>query len=162
MKLLPYAARHELPELAEDILDVIARHISTDKLKHFSPELDNDSVYIKALVEKCHVQEDAIKQANDVMQHMINKHVTEMAKEKKTTPAPCDRHNCTYVKDFKKAKKCRKCLKSYMKYVDAEYFYPKEPTQLSIFGKLSRKEHKEEDLTELLKLTDDIATSLKK
>ena len=161
MKLLPYAVRHDLP--VKDILNVIARCISTNKLENFAPELGNDSVYIKTLVKKCRVQEDAIKQANTVMQHMINKHVTEMAKKKKKTPPLCVRHNYGNVQDFKMAKKCRRCLKAYMEYVDTDYVYPKdESTQFSFIEKISRKNCKELELTQLLKLTDDIATSLQK
>ena len=142
LKLLPYAARHELP--VDDILDVIARHISTDKLKNFAPELDNNSVYVKTLTEKCCVQEDVIKRANTVIQHMVNRHVTDMA-EKITNKHPmCVRHYYSNTLDFKKARQCRRCLKTYMKCVDAENFYPKNESSgpSSIAKLLSRKEAK--------------------
>ena len=160
MKLLPYVVRHELP--VKDILDVIARHISTDKLENFAPELGNDSVFIKTLVKKCRVQEDVIKQANTVMQHMINKHVTEMAKEKKNTPAQCVGHNYSNVQDFKMAKKCRRCLKAYMGYIDTDYVYPKDKSTRLNWPQFVRRRNKEAELTKLLKLADDIATSLQK
>ena len=160
MHLLPYALRHELP--VQDIHHVIARHISTDKLENFAPELDNDSVYIKTLVKKCRVQEDAIKQANTVMQHMINKHVTEMTKKKKNTPAQCVRHNYSNVQDFKMAKKCRRCLKAYMGYIDTDYVYPKDESTRLTWPQFVCRPNKEAELTQLLKLADDIATSLQK
>ena len=162
MKLLPYAVRHELP--VEDIQDVIARNISTDKLVNFAPKLDNDSVYIETLVEKCRVQEDIIKEANDVMQHMTNTHVTEMAKKKNKKHAKCVRHVYSNAQNFNKARKCGKCLKAYMKCVDTDYFYPKdESTQFGIFGQYKEilKEVKRTQFTQLLKRTDDIAASLK-
>ena len=80
MRLLPYAVRHESP--VKGILDVIARYISTDGLANFAPELDNESVHVKTLETKCRVYEDAIQRANTAMLYLVNKHVTEMAKEK--------------------------------------------------------------------------------
>ena len=71
MRLLPYAVRHELP--VEEILDVIARRISTGKLENFAPELENESLHIKTLVRKCRVQENAIQRAHGVMLYLLTK-----------------------------------------------------------------------------------------
>ena len=161
LKLLPYAARHDLP--VDDILDVIARHISTDKLENFATELDN-SVYVKTLTEKCRVQEDVIKRANTVIQIMVNRHVTDTARKITNKHPMCVRHYYNNAPDFKKARQCRRCLRAYMKCVDAENFYPKDepsgPTNLAEL--LSRREAKKIELTELLICTDDIATFLQK
>ena len=71
MHLLPYAVRHELP--VEEILDVISRHISTETLENFAPEIDNESVHIQTLVRKCLVQENTIQRANTVMLYLLKK-----------------------------------------------------------------------------------------
>ena len=52
MRILPYAIRHELP--LGQIVDVIVRRVSIKELENFAPELDNDSVYERCLVKKCH------------------------------------------------------------------------------------------------------------
>ena len=155
MRLLPYAVRHELP--VEEILDDIARHISTDTLENFAPKLDNDSVHIKTLETKCRVQENALQQANTVMMYLVNKYVTAqtMKNRNKPTPVKCVQHNPLDVQDFKTARKCENCLMSYRKcFIDAyvyrqEYFFRKPPLYTSA------------EFVELLKLTEDIATSLK-
>lgn len=51
MRLLPYAIRNELP--LETIIDVIARHVSTNELEKFAPELDNEPIYARCLLAKC-------------------------------------------------------------------------------------------------------------
>ena len=160
MRLLPYAARHELP--LEKVFDVVAQHISTDALESFSPKLD-DSVYIKALVTKCRFQENVVKRAHTTMLYLLQKYVkAEKAKSKDTLSVSCARHeshDSLKVQDFKEARACENCLEAYKKYFIDEYVYPRT------FGWKVRYQSQfapnaSEDLIELLTYTDNIATSL--
>ena len=146
MRLLPYAARHELP--VEEILDVIARHISTDTLKRFATELGNDSVHIKTLETKCRVQEDAIKQANAVMLYLLNRYVnSERDKNRNYTPIVCTQHSL-YVEGLKQTRRCNECLMTYKQsFIDKHYLYP--------LGNST-------EFIKLLWLAEDIAASLQK
>ena len=149
MRLLPYAARHELP--LEKMFDVIARHVSTDSLEKFSPELDDDSVYIKALITKCRLHEDVAKRASTTILSLLKKYVAvEMDKDKFKSSAKCVLHKSVEVKNFKEARKCANCLAVYRKRFIDKYVYP--------YG--DRRKSHSGDLIELLKLTGDIATSL--
>ena len=159
MRLLPYAARHELP--LEKMFDVIAQHVSTDALESFSPKLD-DSVYIKALVTKCRLQENVVKRAHTTMIYLLQKYVdAERAKNRNTSSVSCVRHNSLEVQKFKEARKCENCLEAYKKYFIDEYVY----RSTTIFEWSARDNSESEpdaseDLIELLTYTDNIATSL--
>ena len=156
MRLLPYGVRHELS--LEKVLDIIARRISTDKLENFAPELDNDSVHIKTLVEKCRVQENAIQQANTVMLYLLKKYVTaERDRNKNRTPVECVQHSSVSVEDFKKARKCENCLMTYKKHFIDNYVQ-KHQSRWDKGQPLKTSE----ELIKLLGLADDIATSLQK
>ena len=151
MRLLPYAVRYELP--VEEILDIIARHISTDTLENFAPELGNDSVHIKTLQTKCSVQENALQRANTVMMYLLNKHVT-AEKNQTKKKLLCVQHNPLDVQDFKTARKCENCLMIYKRsFIDA-YVYRKQ------YHGVSKPLDTSEEFIELLKLTEDIASSL--
>ena len=148
MRLLPYAVRHELP--VEDILDVIARHISTDKLENFAPELDDESVQVKTLMRKCRVQENAIARANTVMLYLLKKYLSLVG----THSVQCIEHNSLEVQKFKKARKCKNCLMTYKKkFIDNHI-------QEKYEGRVGRPLKTSEELIELLELADDISTSL--
>ena len=151
MRLLPYAVRSELP--VEEILDIIARHISTDNLESFAPKLDNESVHIKTLVTKCRVQENTIQRANTVMLYLLKKYVT----EKNKTSVECVEHNNLNVQDFQKARKCKNCLMTYKKHF-IDKFIQKQPDYRSGGQPFKTSE----ELIELLGVADDIATSLQK
>ena len=154
MRLLPYAARHKLS--VEKILDVIARHISTDTLKMFAPELGSESVHIKTLETKCRVQEDAIKQANAVMLYLLNKYVTsERDKNRNNTPVVCAQHSLD-VEDLEQTRKCNNCLMTYKRSFIDRYVQRRE--YRTTCGPLKSSM----ELIELLWLTEDIATSLQK
>ncbi|XP_028396754.1 kelch-like protein 3 [Dendronephthya gigantea] len=73
LRLLPYAARHELP--LEKILDVIARRIPTETLENFAPEIRDNSVYIKTLQRKCRFQENVINDKNTMLLYLLKKYV---------------------------------------------------------------------------------------
>ena len=149
MRLLPYAARNKLP--IDDILDVIARRISTDKLESFAPELDNESVHIKTLVRKCRVQENAIVRANTVMLYLLTKYLSGKNSVQSQCQCQCVEYNSLEVQNFKKARKCKNCLISYKKYFidnNIQEKYRGKPLKTS------------EELIELLELADDIATSM--
>lgn len=75
MCLLVHVMRHDLP--VEKVSNVIARHISTDTLANFAPEIDNESDYSKTVLEtKCRVYENGIERASTLILCIINKHVT--------------------------------------------------------------------------------------
>ena len=149
MRLLPYAVRNELP--VDDILDVIARRISTDKLENFAPELDNESVQVKTLMRKCRVQENAIVRANTVMLYLLKKYLSG-----KNTSVECIEHNSLEVQNFKKARKCKNCLMTYKKYFIDNYIQENP----GYHNKVGKPFKTSEELIELLELADDIATSL--
>ena len=159
MRLLPYAARHELP--LEKMFDVIAQHISTDALESFSPELDN-SVYIKALVTKCRLQENVAKRAHTTMLYLLQKYVpAEKARNKDTSPVSCGRHNTLDVQNFKEARKCENCLEAYKKYFIKKYVYPRTTSYAYAWPARDNSESDaSEDFIKLLTYTDNIATSL--
>ena len=149
MLLLPYAARHELP--LENFFSVIARHISTDKVETVSPELGDQSIYINTLLTKCRFQESVVKQADATILYLLKKLVAAelKAKTRNTQPAvKCVRHEPLQVQNFKKARKCENCLEAYRKQFIDEYVYQRMSDTQS------------RALIELLKDTDDIATSL--
>jgi hypothetical protein len=154
MRLLPYAARHELP--LENIFKVIARRISMDELETFSSQLGDDSVYIKTLVTKCRVQENVAKRAHTMMLHLLKKYVAaEMAKDINKTSVSCVRHKSLNVENFKEARKCENCLEAYKKRFIDKYVY----ANTSRYGEKMSSQSSSEFI-ELLELTDDIATSL--
>ena len=151
MHLLPYAVRHELP--LEEILDVTSRHISTETLEHFAPEIDNESVHIKTLVRKCLVQENTIQRANTVMLYLLTKYIS----ERSSPSVQCIEHNYLNVQDFQKARKCKNCLMTYKKHFIDKYIQ-KQPDYHSGGQPFKTSE----ELIELLGVADDIATSLQK
>ncbi len=178
MRLLPYAARHELP--LEKMFDVVAELISTDALESFSPKLDA-SVYIKALVTKCRLQENVVKRAHTTMLYLLQKYVdAEMAENRAksmhhmhnmhTSSVSCVRHNSTSgppslrgghkVQNFKEARKCKNCLEAYKKYFIDKYVYPSTFGGIGVRDKSQPGPNASEDLIELLTYTDNIATSL--
>ena len=151
MHLLPYAVRHELP--VEEILDVISRHIPTETLENFAPEIDNESVHIKTLVRKCLVQENTIQRANTVMLYLLTKYIS----ERSSPSVQCIEHNYLNVQDFQKARKCKNCLMTYKKHFIDKYIQ-KQPDYHSGAQPFKTSE----ELIELLGVADDIATSLQK
>ena len=158
MRLLPYAARHELP--LEKIFKVIARRISMDELETFSSQLGDDSVYIKTLVTKCRLQENVAKRAHTMMLYLLQKYVeAEMAKAMPMAmakpSASCVRHKSLNVENFKEARKCENCLEAYKKCFIDRYVYHNR------FGFVQKNSSQSSsEFIELLELTDDIATSL--
>ena len=161
MRLLPYAIRHQLP--VEKVIGIIARHVSTDTLANFAPELDNEPVYSKALETKCHIYEDAVERANSALLHIIQKYVMSILPDWEQNfdlaQAQCPEH--THIidfEDFSSARACEKCLEYYRIFF-IEYVYPS--------SKHSRRHDpnsfiKANDLIQLLKVTEDIATSSQK
>jgi hypothetical protein len=148
MRLLPYAARHELP--FEKIFDVIARRVSTNKLENFAPELtqlnSNDSVYDQCLVKKCRFLENVAKQANSMilwlLQEVVEKVQDAESKNETSTGSLFGKgyvifsanhaavqcvlqHGYLTARDFKKTKNCTYCLTAYQKSLIEEYVFSK-------------------------------------
>jgi hypothetical protein len=155
MSVLPYAARHEFP--LEKIFDVISRHISTEQLDDFAPEIGDQTVYINALRDKCRFQENIARQAHTTMLHLLKRIVAASEGDKsKNITFYCSRnHSLSSIQNFKKARECRNCFKVYRKRFIEAYAYPStfdfDPRgyEMDIAG-----------FIDLLERTDDIATSL--
>ena len=159
MRLLPFAARHGLA--LENVFDVISRHIPTNTLGTFASELDNDSVYIKALAAKCRVQENAIQQANTMMMHLLKIYVTakrRRAYDHEYNEVKCVEHNHLDVQDLQKVRKCKHCLMIYTKSFIDNHVQRFAELDKPSYGPLNSSM----ELIELLWLTEDIATSLQK
>ena len=127
MRLLPYGVQHELP--VEEILDVIARRISTGTLKNFAPELD-EFIHIKTLQTKCRVQENALHLANTIMMDLLYKYVNAERDKSRNYNIPvvsdrveCAEHGSLFVEDFKTARKCENCLRTYKKHFIDKYVH---------------------------------------
>ena len=167
MRLLPYAARHELP--LENFFSVIARHISTDKVETVSPELGDQSIYINTLLTKCRFQESVVQQAGATILYLLQKLVAaeQIAKNRNiqsllTQSVECVPHKPLEVKNFKKARECENCLEAYRKHFIDEYVYQTSPwaTFWSARDNTDKSDTRSVALIELLKDMDDIATSL--
>ena len=159
MRLLPYAGRYECR--LEPIFNVITRHISTEKLKDFATELNNDRVYIQTLERKCVRLENVVERANSMMLFLLHKYV-EVKSSKKTYETKCAEHESCEAKDFKKARKCKKCLKIYKQNLIDEYVFP----DILRGRKVSLQNAEFQNTTlfsktfiDLLKLSDDIVDS---
>ena len=169
MRLLPYGLRHELP--VEKVLNIIARHISMDTLANFAPELDNESIYIKTLETKCRVYENAIERANSAMLHLLRYVQKKASTEKKSIQCPGHtipfRAHVAYL--FKNIRQCGSCVSSFI-YFFAENIFSEPGHGHQVRFMLSPHVHvpmdsfanRAKDLVELLELTDDIVTSLRK
>ena len=160
MRLLPYAARHELP--LQNFFCVIARHISTDKVEAFSPELGDLFIYINTLLTKCRFQESVVKQADATILYLLQKLVAaeQKAKNRNTQSVKCVRHETLQVQNFKKARKCENCLEAYRKHFIDEYVYQRSPRGWSTRDETDESDTRSVALIELLRDTDDIANSL--
>ena len=175
MRLLPYAARHNLP--LEKIVDVTVRRVSTEELERFSPELSDQSVYINTLLTKCRLQEKIAEQTYTTMLDLVAKYVAEVDKGKKSQSIDlqvdqsvrCVPHRSLGVRDFREARKCEKCLVAYKKHYIDKYVYPRKDKYVHprTFGFTSARDKTDESdkssvaLIQLLKDMDDIAASLK-
>ena len=174
MRLLPYAARNGLP--LEKIYDVIARHVSTEKLSSFAPEIGKTSVHNGALEKKCRLYEDVVRRANTAMHHLLQQYVDSKTSGKRIeTPDKCVRHKPLGIRDFKQARKCENCLQIYKSRFIDEYICSVEhqvssrfssvSSSTSIFGSSTPvskppSDLKSADFIDLLQITDDIGTSL--
>ena len=166
MRLLPYAARHKLP--LEKIVDVTVRHVSTEELERFSPELSDQSVYINTLLTKCRLQEKIAEQTYTTMLDLVAKYVAEVDKGNSQSlafeanqPVRCVPHRSLGVRDFREARKCEKCLVAYKTHFIDEYVYPRKRMSWLTRDKTDESDKSSVALIQLLKDMDDIATSLK-
>ncbi|XP_028396768.1 TD and POZ domain-containing protein 4-like [Dendronephthya gigantea] len=161
MRLLPYAVRNELP--LEKIYDVIARHVSTEKLGSFAPEIGKESVHIEALDKKCRLYEDVLKRANTAIHHLLQIHLDfKTGSRRFETSVRCVQHTPLGVRDFEKARKCENCLKIYKSCFIDEYIYPVSRSGIGGTPKPPTNDSKSADFIDLLQITDDIAISLEK
>ena len=125
MRLLPYAARHDLP--VKKILKVIGNDISTKVLENYAPELASDALYIQTLVTKCHTLEKFADQAYTMILFLLE--------EQGTMSMKCRLHGFLTANSFKRARKCKYCMKIYQKYLD-EVFQDSSLSSSDVVGLL--------------------------
>ena len=157
MRLLPYAARHDLPQ--EDILKVIGNDISTKVLENYAPELGDDALYIQTLVSKCHSLEKLAAQAYTMILFLLDRHVKN-TKMKDRPAIKCGIHGTLNAESFQKARKCISCMNVYEKCLVDKCVFQHDSDILHIIG-FKGTSFTRKDVVSLLTVLDNIESASK-
>ena len=157
MRLLPYAARHDLPQ--EEILKVIADDISTKVLENYAPELGDDALYSQALVSKCHFLEKVAAQAYTKILILLDGR----AKNPKTDEGErvrCRTHGTVDARSLERKSSCCECEQLCHERLVHKYFSQHE-SDLP-WCRFTRSNFSSSGIGELLKVLSKIESGLYK